>query len=316
VANSTFGVLLATSSYNVFCSNNIFGAVAYALYLTVSNYNNFSRNLIHNSYYGAYLDSSSYCNFRGNMFQYNDLADFWLSNSPFNCLSKNCITSNSIFGLYLGLSSNNSISRNFLKGNSNIAGYLDSSNYNILRGNEFYNNSIGLQFYNSSYNYVIGNNFTANYGSAISLNLSSNNNIYYNSFRYNIQDVNLSYSINKWDTGSFYGGGNYWDRYVGYEYDHFGVGNSSYVLDSNNIDNYPLLGLYYGRNFSGGMLSIIANLMITDLHYFASNGTLDMQVSNMTEGQTLGFARFTIPYSLMNQSSLTVLVDSGLTSLL
>ena len=313
LANNSIGILLATSSNNVLCSNSIAGAISYAIYFTLSNYNNVSRNLILNNYFGAYLDSSSYNNFRNNTFQQNDVADFWLINSQFNCLSKNCITSNSQFGIYLGLSSNNTISRNFLKGNPNIVANIVSSNYNIFQTDEFYNNSIALQFYNSSNNYAIGNNFTSNYDFAIYLNLSSSNNFYYNNFRYNTQDVYLYNSINLWDSGSIYGGGNYWDRYTGFDSDHYGIGNSSYVLDSNNIDHYPLLGLHYSRNFSRGMLNIISNTIISDLQYFASNSTVTMQISNMSTGQTLGFARFDFPYSLINPTNISISIDGGLT---
>ena len=313
LVNNSIGILLATSSNNVICSNSIGDAISYAIYFTLSNYNNVSRNLIFNSYFGAYLDSSAYNNFRKNTFQYNGFADFWLVNSQFNCLSKNCITSNSQFGIYLGLSSNNTITRNFLKGNGNIAANIVSSGYNVFQADEFYNNSIALQFYNSSNNDVIGNNFTSNYNFAIYLNLSSSNNLYYNSFRYNTQDVYLDNSINKWDSGSIYGGGNYWDRYTGFDSDHYGIGNSSYVLDSNNIDHYPLLGLHYSRNFSRGMLNVISNTMIWDLQYFDSNSTVTMQVSNMSTGQTLGFARFDFPYSLINPTNLQISIDGGLT---
>jgi hypothetical protein len=47
--------------------------------------------------------------------------------------------------------------------------------------------------------------------------------------------------VNKWDNGSI---GNYWSNYNGTDANNDGIGESPYMMDVNNKDNYPLGSLY------------------------------------------------------------------------
>jgi parallel beta-helix repeat protein len=133
---------------------------------------------------------------------------------------------------------------------------------NIITENTLVNNNIGLYFSDSQNNLIIGNNIIDNasqYGLSscgIIFSYASNNTVYHNNFMdnitYGVQASDGTFygfgspnSINVWDDG-YPNGGNYWIDYQrGYpnaaEIDSSGIGNTSYVIDSQNRDRYPLM---------------------------------------------------------------------------
>jgi parallel beta-helix repeat protein len=107
---------------------------------------------------------------------------------------------------------------------------------------------LGIWFYLSSNNIVSGNNITTN-GCGISLDFSSNNTICHNNFVNNVGQVGASGYPNVWD-GGYPFGGNYWSDYSGVDlysgpYQNQtgsdGIGDTPYVINANNRDNYPLM---------------------------------------------------------------------------
>jgi parallel beta-helix repeat protein len=111
------------------------------------------------------------------------------------------------------------------------------------------NNWGGIAIVNSYLCSVQNNNITANKEYGIFLSDSSNNKIYHNSFQNNKRQAWL-YGVNHntWDTGSLTGG-NYWSDYNGvdeksgpYQDEDGGdsIGDTPYIIDSENKDNYPL----------------------------------------------------------------------------
>ncbi|MCJ7423777.1 right-handed parallel beta-helix repeat-containing protein [Candidatus Bathyarchaeota archaeon] len=123
----------------------------------------------------------------------------------------------------------------------------ETNNTAISGNNITANYAGGINLYSSSNNSVSGNNITANYHNGIVLLSSSNNTIYHNNF---INNVPYSPdSTNVWDDG-YPSGGNYWSVYTGLDQkcgpsqDHpgsDGMGDTPYVIDSSNQDNYPLM---------------------------------------------------------------------------
>jgi parallel beta-helix repeat protein len=148
----------------------------------------------------------------------------WYS-SHSNNISGNKIT-NSIYGIYL----------------------YGHSNHNWISENNIRNSSYGLWLWDSNQNSIIGNNITTSTGYAIGLEYSMGNNIYHNNFIDNIIQVSTD-THNVWDSG-YPSGGNYWSDYVGgdlfsgpyqNETGSDGKGDTPYSIDSNNVDNYPLI---------------------------------------------------------------------------
>jgi parallel beta-helix repeat protein len=100
---------------------------------------------------------------------------------------------------------------------------LFSSSNNTLTGNTASNNEYGICYGKTDVNY---NN--------------SNNLIYHNDFVNNLQHVTIQNSVNTWDDG-YPSGGNYWSDYTGIDADGDGIGDTPYVINHNNMDQFPLM---------------------------------------------------------------------------
>jgi parallel beta-helix repeat protein len=200
--------------------------------------NTLSGNNITSNKYGIYAVSSSNNNIYGNNITSNDDGIFLYSSSN-NTLSGNNITSNK-YGIYAVSSSNNNIYGNNITSNDDGI-FLYSSSNNTLSGNNIRNNNRGIYLEDfSNNNSIVGNNVTANNYVGIAFYRSSQNSIYHNTFLGNNAHASCYNSKNIWDYG-YPSGGNYWSNYTGADWNGDGIGDSPYVIDENNQDNYPLM---------------------------------------------------------------------------
>ena len=176
--------------------------------------------------------------------------------------------------------------------------YLYSSSNNTIIGNTVSNNWYGICLWDSSNNTIIGNTASNNYN-GILLYSSSNNVLFHNNL---INNTNPTYTFesfsNTWDDG-YPSGGNYWSNYSGVDSDYDGIGNTPHVIDADNQDNYPLMGM-----FSDFVVTLeyhvktICNSSISDFQY---NGTaISFNVTGETD--TTGFCRICVPRALMNET--------------
>lgn len=148
-----------------------------------------------------------------------------------NTITDNLVTDNGEFGIsLLGGTNNNSVSANILSSNERAGLSLWNTIDNIVSGNEIENNTIGIE---------IGMNAKGN-------DISHNNLI--NNTEQVYLDPNPPLS-NSWDNG-YPSGGNYWSDYSGTDIRYGlyqnetgsdGIGDTPYVIDVNNTDNYPLM---------------------------------------------------------------------------
>ena len=180
--------------------------------------------------------------------------------SNFNIASQNIIEFNRWAGIAIYSSFNNTISENYITKNIDegilISAFAISEN-NIVKNNTIEENAIGLEIS------TVGGG-----------NLIYNNDFLSNTIQVRLR-VESQYSdempiANMWDNGSNLGG-NFWSDYKGKDSDGNGIGDTSYVIDENNQDRYPLGSFnnsdytHLFDNFSDGekvMLVVMAGLLI------------------------------------------------------
>jgi parallel beta-helix repeat protein len=126
--------------------------------------------------------------------------------------------------------------------------HLDYSSNNSISGSNIIDNDCGIRVDYSSSNNISGNNIVNNRYGMMTVD-SSNNKIYHNNFIDNSLQARLFSSIDIWDNG-YPSGGNYWSDYAGVdlyngpyqnETSSDGIGDTPYIIDENNQDNYPLM---------------------------------------------------------------------------
>jgi nitrous oxidase accessory protein len=164
--------------------------------------------------------------------------------------SYNIISDNSFNQMYLESSNSNIISNNTCS-LIWIGRYGHTCSNNIFAGNFLNGGELwGILMADGSEN-VFYDNYITNYGGshdgygvAIGSNhrVAENNTFYHNTFVHNNKNVGYNWDLegtgNFWDNGIE---GNYWDDYNGTDNDGDGIGDTPYIIDENNIDNYPLM---------------------------------------------------------------------------
>ena len=246
IANNDYGINLYSASNNSITANNITANSINSIYLSGASNNSITTNNITMSGYdGIYLSSSSNNSITTNNIANNDYG-IELSGSSNNSITANNITNND-YGIELsGASNSNSITANNIT--NNYAGIALSSSSNSITTNNIANNDYGINLNNASNNSITTNNITANNYYGIWLLFSGPNNIYHNNFINNAGQVYSLASTNVWDDG-YPSGGNYWSNYIDVdnnkgpyqnETGSDSIWDNPYIIDSTNMDRYPL----------------------------------------------------------------------------
>jgi len=258
----------------------------YGIFVSHSSDNNISHNIITNNYNGIGFQSS------GN-----------------NVVLGNIITSN-YDGITLLASTNNVFSGNTISSNNYNGVSLTASINNVVLGNIITSNYDGIALYAFSINNVFSGNTISynNLGMYFTL-YSGNNIIHFNNFN-NTHQVG-SDSINVWDDIE---GGNYWSDYLGHDLNADGIGENPHVIDENNRDNHPLMGLFSAFNIvlerETYHVTTICNSTISEFRFEIGKETGNKIIRfNVTDRNgAVGFCRVTIPTELMNYPFI-VIVD-------
>jgi parallel beta-helix repeat protein len=272
---------------------------------------------------GVSLENTKNCSILNNIVRDNNFFGITILNSQGIQIAKNSIIGNKIWAVHLANSDNNTIEANNLEDNWGDVDIHSSSNYNKITENNMKNSTYSIIFNNARNNFIQGNTIMqsslgiwlqegventfirrnnlidSDYG--IKLETASGNTFYHNNFMNN--SIHVSFEgyayANSWDN-SFEG--NYWNDYVGVDMDFNGIGDMPHIIETNNLDNHPMLGLFSRFNTSEEEhVDVISNSTIEDFTYFESNSTIRIHVSNMTRNQTHGFIRISVPHSLMTE---------------
>ena len=248
-----YGIYLQTSSMNSIYGNNItangFAGINMAA-LTIDSVvvgcslnSIYDNNITGNSGEGISFHTSSENSIHDNNISNNGHDGLFLDRgSCKNAIVGNNITNNDRDGIMcVILSGSNIISGNNISDNKHNGVTLTlNSDVNIISENNIQNNTHGIAINNSLYpskNTISGNNITNN-DVGIVISQSSDSRIYHNNFDNNDIDFLAELGANALDNGSE---GNYWNNYNGADSNGDGIGDTPYVIDADNQDNYPLM---------------------------------------------------------------------------
>jgi parallel beta-helix repeat protein len=194
-----------------------------------------------------------------------------------NCEIRNNRLVNNCHNVRLNYSSGSLVISNVIEGNgygirlinavdciaadNNISGcigavHLEFATSCTVKRNTLTRNDQGIRMYSPcAYNNIVANNVSNNnYDGMIDNSMNGNatfleNFIFHNNFVNNTYPFICKGSGNIWDDG-YPSGGNYWSRYNGTDLYHSiyqnetgcdGIGDTSYQINSDNIDQYPLM---------------------------------------------------------------------------
>ena len=238
------GIRLDSASYTRIHSNLIVDNGRGIVLYTSSPYVSIYENNVTNNDYGirVAMGGSSYVNISDNYVANNrgygiDITGFGGGGgSDYATIARNLIVNNTFEAVGLGIdSSHNTVVENTMIGNGHAGVTLERySNYNTIIQNNIIENAYGICF----------DLYTVN---------STHNTIFNNNMINNTQQVRIvPGSVNAWN-GSYTSGGNYWSDYVGVDVKSCpnqdvpgsdGIGDTPYVVDVYNRDNYPLMKPY------------------------------------------------------------------------
>jgi len=297
-SNNDTGIHLESSSNNTVTGNTA-STNKYGIWLYSSCDNNtLSDNTASNNDYGIVLSYSNDNTLSGNNAS-NSWAGIWLYSSSDNTLSGNTVSSNSWAGIYIYSSSDNTLSGNTASTNTYGIFLYSSSDNNTLSDNTVSsNNANGIRLYTSSNNVLEGNTASTNkYG--IDLWYSSDNVLFHNNLVGNTVHARVTTGyVNQWDD-VYPLGGNYWSNYTGVDLDHDGIGDTEHVIDANNADDYPLMGMFSDfKATSEYHVQTICNSSISDFQF--NETAICFNVTG--ENDTTGFCRICVPKALMNET--------------
>jgi parallel beta-helix repeat protein len=171
-----------------------------------------------------YLDGAKYCNISRNRITNSPNGIFFVDSS-YNTIEENKIENN-FQGISMIYSFNNTISKNNIAQNDQDIFLTDTHTNNFI-GNNITNSESGVTFSFANYNTFSLNNFI-------------NNTKQINDSHYSQEGQVIWVSINFWDNGTV---GNYWSNYPGEDSDGDGIGDTSYIIDEYNKDNFPMMNV-------------------------------------------------------------------------
>ena len=164
---------------------------------------------------------------------------------------------------------------------------------------------VGIYLHGSScYNVIYENQVTCLNSGIRTLDSSDDNLVYHNTFfQYFPQQMSFG-STNTWDNG-YPSGGNYWSDYTGVDVNSDGIGDTLYVIDVGNQDNYPLVHPYGSIRNLNTSLDYLTIQSAIDAPETLNGHTLFVESGTYYEHVTV-----TKSLSLIGQSANTTIIDA------
>ena len=224
------GIKLQFSDENSIVGNNVIEfSYGFGISLESSDKNILIENQLLNNFHGIWVKDSNSNSFTDNAVTVTlEVFVRFADNVMLGC-----------YGIRLYQSSNNSIASNSFVDCPKGVRIWSSSCYNIVENNTVSGSQfVGIEVIeDSNYNRVTGNTIIDNEVGANFTN-SSNNQVYHNDFINNGVLVSLRSTDepNFFDDGSE---GNYWSSYEGADINGDSLGDTPFIIDEKNQDNYP-----------------------------------------------------------------------------
>jgi parallel beta-helix repeat protein len=250
VTNFRIGIELHYSNNSVL-SGNTASNNQYGINLRNSSNSTLSCNIAsNNTFIGIHLYDSSNSTLSGNIASNITVGyGIILHQSSNSTLSGNIASNNKYDGIHLYYSSNSILSGNVASNNNSSGNLLLLCSDSTLSCNTASNNQRGIVLLDSN-NSVLSGNTASNNHVGIHLLDSGNNTLFHNNLLNNTVQANVTAGyVNTWNNG-YPSGGNYWSDYVGVDLHNGphqnetgsdGIGDTPYIIDENNQDNYPLV---------------------------------------------------------------------------
>ena len=252
IPHITYGLYVYNSD-NIKITGNIISSNDVGVFLYYSRHTVVNSNAISNNYQGIVITLAENNTLENNTVFDNEFGIGMGSSANNNVILNNEIFGNN-FGIHVGWSDYNNIVRNTITLSNEACIRLDASgNNNIIQNTITSSSRDGIVLFGSNNNAIKENELDKNNWDGIALWYSHDNIIYHNSFLNNAQQAgSYSGSTNIWDDG-YPSGGNYWSDYVGVDVKNGpgqdlpgsdGMSDTSYIIDINNVDHYPLMNPY------------------------------------------------------------------------
>jgi parallel beta-helix repeat protein len=192
--------------------------------------------------------------------------------------------------------------------------YLKNTENNIINSNIMSDNGYAITLSQSDGN-TIKENTISNSGYSIYVGSSSDNNvIHHNNFINSTSGPVSSGSNNAWDDG-YPSGGNYWSDYNGTdlysgpyqnETGSDGIGDTPYVIDANDQDNYPLIRPWGSiRNIDTGLIYLTIQKAI-DASQTSNGHTIEVKAGTYYENVVVDKS-----LTLIGENTSTTIIDGS-----